>query len=216
MRTRQRSWHHPLRRARLRRAAIRFARHGWDVVPGACLAGERFACDEPGCHAVTCHPDRADWAGVAGHDVPAVRAWWRDRPRAVLLATGRAFDAIEVPAELGRFAVGQVQGPVAVAPAGRWLFLVRPGQPLRSELQGRLNIVLHGPGSWVAAPPTPLPGGRMRWEVSPEEYDWRLPEPYSVQAVLLTGLRTVVVSGMQPEQMAPGHRGPLSALRTAA
>jgi Bifunctional DNA primase/polymerase, N-terminal len=207
----QRIWHQPLRRTLLRRAATRYARHGWDVVPGACLAGDRFACAEAGCYAVACHPDRADWAGVAGHDVAAVRSWWRDRPRAVLLATGRAFDAVEVPAELGRFAAGQVQGPVAAAPSGQWLFLVRPGQPLRPELQGRVDVVLHGRGSWIAAPPTSFPDGRMRWEVSPEEYDWRLPDPYSVQAVLLTGLRTVVVSAMAPER-----RRSFAALRPAA
>jgi hypothetical protein len=207
----QRSWHHPLRRTLLRRAATRYAKHGWDVVPGACFTDGRFVCAEAGCHAVTCHPDRADWAAVAGLEVAAVRSWWHDRPRSVLLATGRAFDAVEVPAELGRFAVGQVQGPVAVAPSGQWLFLVRPGQPLRPELQGRVDVVLHGHGSWIAAPPTSFPDGRMRWEVSPEEYDWRLPDPYSVQAVLLSGLRTVVVSAMTLDR-----RRSFAALRPAA
>jgi hypothetical protein len=202
---------HPIRRALLRRAATRYAGHGWDVVPGACLAGQRFECDEPGCHAVTCHPGLAGWETAAGHDVPTVRSWWSGRPRAVLLATGRAFDAVEVPGELGRFAAAQVQGPVAVAPSGRWLFLVRAGHPLRPELQGRLDVVLHATGSWVAAPPTAFPGGRMRWEVSPDDFDWRLPDPYSVQAVLLTGLRTVVVSAMAPDQ-----RAALSVLRPAA
>ena len=191
--------HRPIQRLLLRRAATRYARHGWDVIPGACLAGPRsarsgcFECEEPGCHAVACHPGVSDWEAAAAHDVPTVRDWWRRLPRAVLLATGRAFDAIEVPAALGRFAVSQVRGPVAVGPSGRWLFLVRPGQSLRPELQGRVDVVLHGPGSWIAAPPTVLPGGRLRWEVPPQEHDWRLPDPYSVQAVLLTGLRTVVV-----------------------
>jgi hypothetical protein len=196
----------------LRRAAIRYAGQGWDVIPGACLAGPRFNCEEAGCYAVACHPGRADWQAVAGHDVPAVRSWWHELPRAVLLATGRAFDAVEVPAELGRFAAGQVQGPVAVAPSGQWLFLVRPGQSLRPELQGRADVVLHGPDSWIAVPPTAFPGGRMRWEVSPARYDWRLPDPYPVQAVLVTALRTVVVSAMALEQ----RRSIATALRPAA
>src|SRR2546423_484172 len=153
----QRLWHQPLRRARLRRAATRYARHGWDVIPGACLTGPRFACEEAGCHAVACHPGRADWQAVAGHDVPAVRSWWRDLPRAVLLATGRAFDAIEVPAELGRFAAGQGQGPGAGAPSGQWLFLVRPGQSPRPQVQGRGDAGVHGPGPWVPPSPPAVP-----------------------------------------------------------
>jgi hypothetical protein len=209
--------HWPVRRLLLRRAATRYASNGWDVVPGACLSGSssagspRFVCEEPGCHAIACHPAVTDWAAAAGHDVPAVRKWWRQQPRAVLLATGRAFDAVEVPAELGRFAVSQVQGPVAVAPTGHWLFLVRPGQPLRPELLGRVDVVRHGRGSWIAAPPTVLAAGRMRWEVPPERYGWRLPDPYSVQKVLLTGLRTVVLAMRQPD-----HRRARSALRPAA
>jgi hypothetical protein len=98
---------------------------------------------------------------------------------------------------------------VAVAPSGGWLFLVRPGDALRPELRGRLDVVRHGLGSWVALPPTEFPGGRMRWEVPPEEYDWRLPDPYSVQALLLTGLRTVPL----PMQ---GARTSMAALRPAA
>ena len=207
----QRLRRHPLRRALLRRAATCYARHDWDVIPGACLAGPRFDCEEAGCHAMTCHPGLADWEGAASHEAAAVRSWWSKLPRAVLLATGRAFDAVEVPAELGKFAVGQVQGPVAVAPSGQWLILVRPGQPLRPELQGRPDVVLHGPGSWMAAPPTAFPCGRMQWEVSPAEYDWRLPDPYSVQAVLLTGLRTVVVPEMVPE-----HHTSVAALHPVA
>src|SRR2546421_237431 len=114
----------PLRRAVLRRAATRYAEHGWDVVPGACLAGDRFVCDEAGCHAVTCHPASASWEAAAGHDTATVRAAWRRRPYGVLLASGRGVDALEVTAGLGRFALGQAQGPVAVAPSGRWVFLV--------------------------------------------------------------------------------------------
>src|SRR5947207_1623222 len=111
----------------LRRAAVRYAEHGWDVVPGAWLAGTRFRCDEAGCYTVACHPAVPDREAAAGHDAARVRAAWRRRPHGVLLATGRARDALEVPATLGRFALGQAQGPVAVASAGRARSLVSPG-----------------------------------------------------------------------------------------
>jgi Bifunctional DNA primase/polymerase, N-terminal len=183
---------HIVRRAVLRRAASRYAMHGWDVVPGAYLAGTRFRCEQPGCHTVACHPAVADWEAAAGHDVAAVRASWQRLPHGVLLATGGALDALEVPAGLGRFALGGAQGPVVVAPSGRWLFLVRAGESLRAELQWRSDVVLHSRGSWIAVPPTPLPGGRMRWEVDPDEVGWRLPESYALQVRLLTGVRTLV------------------------
>jgi len=181
----------PLRRAVLRRAATRYAEHGWDVVPGACLAGDRFVCDEAGCHAVTCHPASASWEAAAGHDTATVRAAWRRRPYGVLLASGRGVDALEVTAGLGRFALGQAQGPVAVAPSGRWVFLVRPSRRRHRELLDRSDVVLHSANSWVVLPPTPLPGGRMRWEVDPDEVGWRLPDPDDLQALLLTAARAL-------------------------
>jgi hypothetical protein len=180
-----------LRRAVLRRAALRYADQGWDIVPGACLVGTRFDCDQPGCYTVACHPAVPHWEAVAGHDTHLIRDWWRNLHHAVLLATGRSVDVLEVPSTLGRLAAPGVQGPVAVAPTGRLLFLVRPGEGVRPELQGRLDVVKHGLGSWVPIPPTDHPGGRMRWETAPEEYDWRLPDSYTVQLLLLAALRSM-------------------------
>ena len=42
-----------LSRRRLRRAAVRFAEHGWDVVPGAYLTADRYHCG-PGCTTMAC------------------------------------------------------------------------------------------------------------------------------------------------------------------
>jgi hypothetical protein len=178
---------HRLRRRALRRAALRYAHHRWDIMPGAYLDGSEFDCGQPGCLAVSCHPAVPRWEAAAGCDPGTIRAWWRERHHAVLLATGRMVDVLEVPAELGRPATTGVRGPVAVAPAGRLMFLVRPGEGLRPELQCRPGVVLHGPGSWVPVPPTDHPGGRIRWLTAPEEFDWQLPDPYAVQSLLLAG-----------------------------
>jgi hypothetical protein len=89
-----------LDRLRLRSAALRYARHGWAVTPGACLDGARFACGLPGCPIKGCHPEIESWEDHASTDAHRVQTWWRHRPHAVLLATGRRFDAIEVPAAL--------------------------------------------------------------------------------------------------------------------
>jgi hypothetical protein len=194
-----------LRRAALRRAALRYADHGWDIVPGACLVGTRYDCDRPGCYTVTCHPAIAHWESVAGHDPAVIRAWWKTMHHAVLLATGRTVDVLEVPQALGRLVAPSVRGPISTAPSGRMMFLVRPGEGLRPELQGRLDVVKHGLGSWVAIPPTDHPDGRMGWDSPPEDADWQLPDPYAVQALLLAALGSLTeqVRGRTPTRIAP-------------
>jgi hypothetical protein len=204
----QRLRSHRLRRAVLRRAALRYAAHGWDVVPGAHLVGTRFDCEEPGCHAVTCHPALTDWEATASHDPRVVRPWWDANTWGVLLASGRALDVVEVPAVLGRATVGRVAGPVAVTSDARWLFLVRPGAALVPELEAQFDVLLHGRGSWVPAPPTDLLDGRVRWEASPDEYDWRLPDPYEVQQALLASVRMISLArpAVRPRQLVPSQR----------
>jgi hypothetical protein len=173
-------------RMRLRRAALRYAEHGWAVTPGACLTDDR-------------------------------------RRRAVLLATGGAFDVLEVPAALGLPVLGTARlhagvlgpnrtggrGPVAVTGGGRWMFFVRPGERLRTELANCLDVVLHGPGSWIPAAPTRMPEGPIRWAVPPEQTRWQLPAAAVVQGMLVDALcalgrpsRTMAV----PRQVSTGRR----------
>ncbi|HYN92662.1 MAG TPA: bifunctional DNA primase/polymerase, partial [Pilimelia sp.] len=187
---------------RLRRAALRYGGRGWAVTPGAYLSGTRFACGRPGCPTVTCHPALESWEEAATCDPARVTAWWRALPHTVLLATGGTFDVLEVPAHLGLRALGMarlhghvlgparlpVDGPVAAGPTGRWMFFVQPGDRLRPELDGQFDVVRHGRGSWVPAPPTRLPEGRVRWAVSPEDVHWQLPDSYAVQALLVDAL----------------------------
>lgn len=191
-----------LDRVRLRRAALRYAAQGWSVTPGACLTGHRFSCGRPGCPIMACHPAAESWEDEAGTDPARVARWWRHRPHTVLLTTGGAFDVLEVPAVLGLRVLGvtrlrggvlgaeraEGRGPVAVTAAGRWMFLVRPGRPLRPELEHRLDVVRHGPGSWIPAPPSRMPDGPVRWAVPPERTRWRLPAAEVVQGMLADAL----------------------------
>jgi hypothetical protein len=64
------------------------------------------------------------------------------------------------------------------------MFLVRPAAALCPELAERPDVVLHGKGSWIPAPPTMTPDGRVRWLVDPEEVSWRVPPAPVVQARL--------------------------------
>ncbi|HEY0002870.1 MAG TPA: hypothetical protein VGB74_20620 [Actinoplanes sp.] len=82
-------------------------------------------------------------------------------------------------------------GPVAVTAAGRYMFLVRAGVPLRTELDSQSDIVRHGPGSWIPAAPSRLPDGPVRWAVDPERTGWRLPDAELVQTLLTGALGTV-------------------------
>src|SRR5258706_8460187 len=121
-----------LDRVQLRRAALNYAWHGWDVLPGAYLTRDRFFCG-PGCRTVACHPATMDGTGAASHEQDVVAGWWAGHPYSVLLATGVAFDVLDIP---GGPAADRVapDGPAAVTPAGRVMILVRPGAVLRPEL----------------------------------------------------------------------------------
>jgi hypothetical protein len=198
---------------RLRRHALRYALHGWAVTPGACLTGHRFDCGRPGCPIMACHPALESWEDTAAIDPAVVQRWWRRRPYTVLLATGRRFDALEVPAALGLRALGAARlhraqaGPVAVTATGRWMFLVRPGEPLRPELERRQDVVRHGHGSWIPAPPSRLVEGAVRWAVTPERTQWSLPGPETVQAALVEALGTTAEPRIVvPRQLSTSRR----------
>jgi hypothetical protein len=175
----------------LRRAAQRYADQNWRVMPGAVLINDRYVCG-PLCPTVACHPAVDHWEAAASSDPSDVDGWWSDGPYSVLLATGGPFDVIDVPARVGAAAARTgraVIGPVAVSPSGRWMFFVAPGGTLRAELSAQLDIVMHGASSWVPAPPTRTPQGRVRWEIHPSTTDWRCPDPQTVQKVLVDQLR---------------------------
>lgn len=209
-------------RLRLRRHAMRYAARGWPVTPGAHLTGHHVTCGRPGCPIMTCHPALESWADTASTDPARVQHWWRRRPYTILLATGEVFDALEVPAALGLRMLGaarlhsgvlgteraDARGPVAVTAAGRWTFLVRPGTPLRAELDNRLDIVRHGHGSWIPAAPSRMPEGPVRWAVDPGRAQWRLPDAGVVQGLLVDALGTVRgTPPAVPRQLSTARRG---------
>lgn len=193
---------------RLRRAALRFAEEGWKVTPGAWLeAGdeggvpERFECGRPGCVTSSCHPAFTHWDDNREIDPVEVEEWWQDAPYSLLLATGHGIEVIEVPALLGAQAVcgpvngpgrpsarGALRGPVAITPQDRWMFFVRGTAEVRPELAHRNDILWHAASSWVPLPPTRLFSGAVRWEVSPDDVEWRLPTGEQAQEALLAAM----------------------------
>ena len=195
----------PFERHRLRRAARMYAGHRWPVVPGARLRGDRFACDQLGCPTVTCHPALPDWQRTASLDPARIAGWWQHADYGVLLATGHSFDVLEVTGPIGWQLAREARGPIAVAPPGptggaaplsrraspraRWMFLVRPGAEILPALADRPSVVLHHAGSWIPAPPTPLPAGTVRWLTRPGACNWEPADPIAVQRAAARLLR---------------------------
>jgi hypothetical protein len=187
-------------------AAVRYAedRH-WEVAAGSWLIEDegplRCSCGDLGCPAPGAHPTTRDWARKASAGPGVVRRWWTDNPLAsVLLPTGRAFDAIDVPEIAGCLALARMErmglqlGPVLAVPGGggeaagrgrRLIFLVLPGSlPKLPDLlrrlgwgPGRLDLMGHGEGDWIVAPPTRVGTfGFAQWAREPTTLNRWLPE----------------------------------------
>ena len=131
----------------------------------------------------------------------------------VLLATGGAFDVIEVGERLGHTAhtLLNYRGegcPTAVSPVGRWMFYVRTGTVLTAALSGRPDCIRHTSGSAVPAPPSRYGagrrGGRVRWAVPPDATGWEPGDPDAVQRAL--------VAAIAAHAARPRHRRPWWAL----
>jgi Bifunctional DNA primase/polymerase, N-terminal len=217
---------------RLRRAAMRFAEQGWAVTPGAWLEPgdgdgtmpERFECGRPGCVTSSCHPALVHWDDDASVDPSQIMQWWQDAPYSLLLATGHGIEVFEVPALLGAQAVygpvngpgrpsfrGALRGPVAVTPQERWMFFVHGTADVRPELARRDDILCHRSSSWVPLPPTRLFGGPVRWGISPDDVEWRLPTSERAQEALLSAMVSLDASLLESR-----HTRTITPVRSAA
>lgn len=178
-------------------AAIQYCddRH-WHVVPGTSLElvddRERCSCGAADCASPGAHPTGPDWAERATGSAAGARRLWAPAPGAsVLLPTGRAFDALDVPETAGYHALARLErqgvalGPVLRTPTQRLVFLVRPGAadaiPVALRASGwspaALELVAHGAGDYLPAPPTRLgSGGRVLWVRQPTAANRWLPE----------------------------------------
>jgi hypothetical protein len=121
-------------------AAVRYAALGWPVCAGVYPPGraQRSAeaeracsCDRIGCPAPGAHPMLPTWQMRASSDPEEVAKAWQAAPQAnVILVTGRVFDVLDVPAQVGTAALARMEkvgvrpGPVAISAGNRALFFV--------------------------------------------------------------------------------------------
>jgi hypothetical protein len=185
-------------------AAVRYAALGWPVCLGAYppdrpqrssgtqrSAGMQRACscDRIGCPAPGAHPMSPTWQMQASDNPDDVARAWRATPEAnVILVTGRVFDVLDVPAQVGTAALARMEkagvrpGPVAISAGNRALFFVRTrGAPADEDewwscrLDCEPEIVAdvsglrwHTRDSYVLAPPSRYGNGlAARWVRDP-------------------------------------------------
>jgi hypothetical protein len=195
MRRRGRRWA-AQRPPALGQAALEYAALGWPVCPGANPSGglDRIGMTEPGrscsCDRVGCpdpgaHPVSPTWQMQSTVDRAVIGQWWETRPEAnVILATGRVFDVLDIPAVAGATALarmaaaGAETGPVAVEGAERMHFYVSTrgaphdedewwscGLDASPDLSGAAAALRwHCRDSYVLAPPSRYGTGQdVRW-----------------------------------------------------
>jgi hypothetical protein len=186
----------------LGQAAINYATLGWPVCVGAHLStdglrvGRACSCDRVGCPAPGAHPVSPTWQMQATVDTPTIQGWWAARPDAsVILVTGRVFDVLDVPTEVGTVALDGIEGagitagPVAET-GGRMLFFVTTrGAPVDEDewwscrldcepenVTSRGTLRWHCRDSYVLAPPSTGGsgpdghGGVARWLRDPADH----------------------------------------------
>jgi hypothetical protein len=177
-------------------AAREYAALGWPVCQGASPSrgldgigmpepGRACSCDRVGCPAPGAHPVSPTWQMQATVDLAVIGQWWEARPEAnVILATGRVFDVLDVPAVPGATALARMAsagvetGPVAVQGAERMLFFVLTrGAPDHEDewwscgLDSSPDLSMqtealrwHCRDSYVLAPPSRYGSGQdVRW-----------------------------------------------------
>ncbi len=174
--------------ARMAVAAVGYAAMGWPVCAGAYPPGRPHhagetsrscSCDRIGCPAPGAHPMSPAWQLQATADPALVARRWAIRPEAnVILVTGRTFDVLDVPAEVGQTALTRMQrsgvqpGPVALSAGNRALFFVATRGAPQDEIEWWschldcepetvaqvTGLRWHCRDSYVLAPPSRYPG----------------------------------------------------------
>jgi Bifunctional DNA primase/polymerase, N-terminal len=194
-------------------AAVRYAWMGWPVCVGAYPPShaERpddflrsCSCDRLGCPSPGAHPVSPAWQSAASADPDVVARRWLAMPAAnVILATGREFDVLDVPATAGLAALSMIErtglrpGPVAISAGNRAHFYVRSrGAPededewwschldcLPEEVADVAGLRWHCRDSYVLAPPSRMAtGAPARWLRDPVAY--QLPDGVRLLEVL--------------------------------
>jgi Bifunctional DNA primase/polymerase, N-terminal len=166
------------------RTAQAYAALGMAVVPmHAAQPGGRCSCADPGCSDPGKHPRLRGWTRLAATDPAVAGEWWRQWPDANLgLATGRAFDVLDVDGQQGVETLRAIlsidpaehPGPVVRTGGGGWHLLYAP-----TGLGNRVGLLAgvdwRGRGGLIVTPPSCHTSGRR--------YHWIRPLTATLPAV---------------------------------
>jgi Bifunctional DNA primase/polymerase, N-terminal len=162
------------------------------------LVGAGCSCRDPGCGQPGKHP----LGSLAPHGVKdattnraRVLAWWTRHPQANIgLATGHAFDVLDVDGAAGAHAIRELaathglrsSGPLVRTGGGGWHYYLAPTGLGNANPQGLAHVDWRGRGGYVVAPPSRHASGHPYQWATGRDLDT---PPGTVPAVLLERLR---------------------------
>ena len=176
-------------------------RSGLQPVPGdrqPARGGTGCSCRDPGCGQPAKHP----LGSLVPHGVKdattnraRILAWWTRHPQANIgLATGHAFDVLDVDGPAGTHAIQdlaathgfQSTGPLVRTGGGGWHFYLTPTGLGNASPAGLEHVDWRGRGGYVVAPPSRHASGQPYQWVAGRDLDT---PPGQVPAVLLERLQ---------------------------
>lgn len=171
--------------AAMRQAALRYARHGWPVLPGSFRAWP----DETIANRLLVAPKYVDGPPIASLDRVQIARWWSCTPYPVLVPTGELFDAFDVSLPTATRAARlleqkQIRTPMLALPDDTVRLLVSPDTSARHTLAHSGAIRLLTMGDWTPVPPLVVSGAQLRWIISPEETDWIVADSWTARLAL--------------------------------
>ena len=162
--------------ARLVEVALRYAAHGWPVVPLHSPQGAGCSCRGDDCASRGKHPRTPRGLHDASTDAASIAAWWRRWPDANLgVVTGAASGLVVLDIDLpdGPTSLASLEAEHAPLPStceqrtgsgGRQLLFAHPGRPVGNRTRVQPGIDVRADGGYIVVPPsTHASGARYRW-----------------------------------------------------
>jgi hypothetical protein len=156
--------------------ALRYADHGWPVLPLHAPTGRGCSCSAPQCGSPGRHPRTSRGVHDASTDTGRIRDWWSRWPQAnVGVATGVASGLVVLDIDLpaGPQSLAELEARHEALPAtceqrtgsgGRQLLFAHPGTPVGNRAGVMPGIDVRGDGGYIVVPPsTHASGGRYQW-----------------------------------------------------
>lgn len=158
--------------------AVRYAEHGWPVVPLHAPQAGGCTCRVGECASPGKHPRTRQGLHDATTDVDRVRGWWARWPEANIgITTGAASGLLVLDIDLpdGPASLSELQAEHGRLPptceqrtgsGGRQLLLVHPGGTVGNRSALLPGVDVRGDGGYIVAPPSlHASGERYRWTV---------------------------------------------------